>query len=121
MKRVWQTIDGATFIDELDAAKHEEQLRDKIAMWDTAGHPTLDCSHAMYVRLRGEDAAEIFKHMNETHPDSIEVSDNEICNGDEGWWYWDEYYVPFDASLVLALRKIFENKNSTEIKSCFSF
>lgn len=124
MKYVVQTADGAIFHDELDAAKHEEEIFAQVRMWDRDGIPTCDCSDAMFVQLIGDNAATIFKQMNKVHNDSIEVSDSEMCEGDEGWWYWDELgecYQPFSSMLVLGLRKIFENKNSDYIKSCFSF
>ena len=124
MKRVWQTVDGAIFNDELDAAKHEEEILAQVKMWDRDGIPTVNCADAMFVHLIGENAATIFKQMNKVSGDSIEISDSEMCEGDEGWWYWDEYgecYLPFSSMLVLGLRKIFENKNSADIKSCFSF
>lgn len=124
MKRVWQTLDGAIFNDELDAAKHEEKIFAQVKMWDKNGIPTSDCSIAMFVQLIGGNAAAIFKQMNKTNGESFEVSDSEMCEGDEGWWYWDEFgecYQPFSSMLVLGLRQIFENKNSDYIKSCFSF
>jgi hypothetical protein len=124
MRRVWQTLDGAIFTDQLDAAKHENTLRAKVKMWDKEGFPTDDCSNAMFICLRGEDAVKLFKKMNEECPDSINVTDHEMCDGDEGWWYWDEYgeeYIPFTASMVLAFRTIFADKNSDEVKNCFSF
>lgn len=124
MKRVWQTMDGAIFDDELDAAKHEEKIFAQVKMWDKDGIPTSDCSDAMFVQLIGGNAAAIFKQMNKVHYDSLEVSDSEICEGDEGWWYWDEYgecYRPFSSMLVLGLRKIFADKKSADIKSCFPF
>jgi hypothetical protein len=123
MKRVWQTLDGAIFTDEYVAAKHEHTLLSKVQMWDREGTPTEDCSNAMFICLRGEDAVTIFKQMNEAHPESLTVTNREMCDGDEGWWYWDEYeerYIPFNSSLVLALRTIFANKNSDEVKNCFS-
>lgn len=123
MRKVWQTLDGVIFTDELDAAKHEHSLLSKVQMWDREGVPTTDCSQAMFICLRGEDAVRIFKQMNEAHPDSLTVTNQEMCDGDEGWWYWDEYgeqYIPFASSLVLALRNIFKDKNYDEVKNCFS-
>ena len=109
MKRVWQTVDGKTFTDQLDAAKHEEEITQGITMWNFDGERVNECGHAMIVRLVGENAASNFKMFNANDHNSVPVSDAEICEGDEGIWFWDEYgekYTPIEPKVIRALSQI---------------
>lgn len=109
MKRVWQTVDGKVFTDQLDAAKHEKEVLQGITMWDWDGNRTDDCSNTLIVRLVGENAAYNFKQINANDNNSVPVSDAEICEGDEGIWFWDEYaekYTPIDPVVIKALSKV---------------
>lgn len=109
MKRVWQTVDGKVFTDQLDAAAHEEEIMQGITMWNWDGHRTKECALARIVRLVGESAARNFKLINANDEDSPSVSDAEICEGDEGIWFWDEYserYTPIDTKTIEILSKV---------------
>lgn len=109
MKRVWQTVDGKTFTDQLDAAKHEEQILQGISMWNWSGDQVEECDQAMIVRLIGENAARNFKMFNANDCNSVPVSDKEISDGDEGIWFWDEYeecYHPIELKAIRALSKV---------------
>lgn len=109
MKRVWQTVDGKIFTDQLAAANHEEDVIQGISMWDWDGNPVDECSNAMIVRLIGENAAHNFKMFNANDNGSVPVSDKEIGDGDEGIWFWNEYdecYCPIELKVIRALSKI---------------
>lgn len=109
MKQVWQTIDGKTFTDQLDAAKHEKEMLQGITMWDWDGDHVDECGNAMIVRLIGESAAHAFKQLNANDYDSVPVSDAEITDGEEGIWFWDEYadtYRSITPKVIRALSKV---------------
>lgn len=109
MKRVWQTVDGKVFTDQLDAAKHEEEILQGITMWGWDGNHTEECGNAMIIRLIGENAARNFKSFNNNDSNSMPISDGEICDGDEGIWFWDEYserYIPVEPKAIRALSKV---------------
>lgn len=109
MKRVWQTVDGKVFTDQLDAAKHEEEVLQGITMWNFEGARVNECTQAMIVRLVGKNAAHNFKLCNANDNNSAPITDSEICDGDEGIWFWDEYsesYLPIEVKTIRALSKI---------------
>lgn len=109
MKRVWQTVDGKVFTDQLDAEKHERDMLQGITMWDWNGDHTKDCGNAMIVRLVGKNAAHNFKLINNNDYDSMPISDKEIGDEDEGIWFWDEYeecYHPIDLKAIKAFSTI---------------
>lgn len=109
MKRVWQTVDGKTFTDQLDAEKHEQDMLRGITMWNFDGERVNECDQAMIVRLVGKNAARNFKLINNNDYNSMPVSDKEIGDEDEGIWFWDEYeecYCAIEFKVIKAFSKI---------------
>ena len=110
MKVIYETIDGKQFSQAADAEQHERKLNAQVKMWGFDGEPTTNCANAYVVYLKGDYAADLFKQMNEQCPDSAPVPDKDICSGDEGVWYWEEYgecYVPVTMKTAELLSKVF--------------
>ena len=92
MRTVYQTLDGETFFDALDAEQHESELLSRVKMWGWGQEPTTDTTLARVVFLEGEGAGKIFKAMVAANPaEEVELADYVIDDEDHGWFYWDEF------------------------------
>ena len=88
-RQVWETIDGRLFREGADAEAHERWLKERVSMWDENCVFTIDPAHAMVVHLVGEDAADLFFDICKAN-ECLVPSAQEMCSGDEGWWFWSE-------------------------------
>ena len=110
MKQVYQTIDGRIFNEAADAEMYEQEIRQQVKMWNWSGKRTDNTAEARIIHLNSEEAAVIWNTMARENPE--ENGDFTFCEGDTGWYYWDEYsdkYRYIDPELVAALQNAIQD------------
>lgn len=104
MKVKYQTIDGRIFCEPADAEAHEQEILQKVQMWNWEKERTNNTACAKVVHLIGDGAAVIFKAMVQANEeDWMSIDDSVIDDEDTGWFYWDEYaetYRYIDSDLI---------------------
>lgn len=88
-RQVWQTMDGRIFREGADAEAHEREIAEQVNMWDGNCKPTTDANCAMVIFLVGKEAADLFFDICRASECMI-PDPQEMCSGDEGWWFWSE-------------------------------
>jgi hypothetical protein len=113
MKILYQTIDGKTFVNELEAKNHEASLlRDTVYMYTRDGRRTQYTDEAEVLLLYGTKAADYFLTYADDCGDLF-ADDCRIESGDEGVFYWDaegmcyvEIPVEFEEGVYTALAQL---------------
>ncbi len=92
METVYRTLDGKIFTEAADAEQHEQEILEKVKMWDWNENPTTDTSHARVIHLVEPGSGAIFKAMVAANSEEYDlIADDIMDDEDYGWFYWDEY------------------------------
>ena len=108
MRIVYIAFDGKEFDKEEVCREYEETLKSTYMMWDRKGLETDNPDHAMFLLLKAEGAGAAFIKACENKG----TYHNGICEGDFGFFYWDEWneeYRYLEKPLLDALETILHN------------
>ena len=108
MRIAYIAFDGKEFNREEDCREYEAKLRNTYVMWDRKGVETDNPDHAMFVLLKDEGAGAAFTKACEAQV-TLHAG---ICDGDTGFFYWDEWneeYHYLERSLLDAIETILHN------------
>ena len=108
MRIAYIAFDGKEFNREEDCREYEERLRDTFVMWDRKGLETDNPDHAMFLLLKTEGSAKVFIGCCEAQC----TLNTGICDGDIGFFYWDEWdeeYRYLEKPMLDAIETILHN------------